>query len=544
MRSILKYTKIAAVLGVFALTSCEANFDKINENPNQTTLASPGALFSQTLWNIGFNDYDVWYGGRQTMVAAQQWAQRNYTSEDRYSFRANVMDGFFRNNYIWMSNLQTIIALNTDPTTKESMATLYGDNKMQIACAEVVKCWVFQLLTDSFGDIPYNQALDIVKYSQPSYDSQKVIYDGLIAKLKQLQTDFKAVIAAGGTGFSNGDLLFRGDLNKWVRFSNSLRLRLALRASSHSVRSNGAPDPVYIAEANSAIADGVLSSNADNAQVNFSSVGVPNEAPIYNGYYTGKRNDFTMTANFVDLVKGNNITTINYSNPFHGFVDPRWSIFRGPNYATAPTKLGMPYGLPDAEAQGFRTNLLSYSYSIPYANTAKVIRADFPSTLLDYPTVCFMISEVKGWDADYFQKGILASMLQWGADTTGLTANYINPILIKFNAGNVEQKKEMVITQKYIHLYMQAHEAWTEYRRTGYPKCLVKPGQITYGTITFEPVSGNESGSDVVARFKYPTSEYTLNKKNVNAALEAQGISPAGGDAHAVRMWWNGSGKQ
>ncbi|HSA04849.1 MAG TPA: SusD/RagB family nutrient-binding outer membrane lipoprotein, partial [Tenuifilaceae bacterium] len=120
-------------------------------------------------------------------------------------------------------------------------------------------------------------------------------------------------------------------------------------------------------------------------------------------------------------------------------------------------------------------------------------------------------------------------------------------------AGTDEQKKEMCITQKYIHLLMQPHEAWAEYRRTGYPKSLVKPGEVTYVfpniagvdpdyqglSVTFTPVGGSESGADIVARFKYPSSEYTLNKTNVDAA-----VARMGEDSHSQRVWWAGGGQQ
>ena len=549
MKSTIKYFKVVLLLSVLSFASCEYNFENVNDNPNKSVESNTSALFSQAIWNFGYNNYDVWYGGRQSLNACQQWAQRSYTSEDRYSYRPNVMDGFFRNNYIYMSNLQKIIELNTNPTTKDKMLKLYGDNRMQITLAEIVKIWAFQLLTDAFGDIPYSQALQLEKYPQPKYDSQKSIYDALLTKLDLQIAMLETLISEEVLGYEKGDLFYKGDLTKWLKFCNSLKLRLALRASYNTIRTSGNPDPTYIQIAEDAIDAGVLSSNGDNAQVHFSAVGAPNEAPIYTGYYTDVRNDFTMTANFIDLLKGNDISLIGFSNPFGGIQDPRWKIYAGPNYSGSdysviPTKVGMPYGLEDGVAKTVRANLLSYSPTISYSLAAKVIRADFPSTFLDYPTVCFMVSEVETFDKNWFLKGVRASLEMWGVPQVDVNP-YIQNVSTKWDAATTDaQKLELIITQKYIHLYMQGYEAWAEYRRTGYPKCLIKPGQKTYKDYIFQPVSGNESGNDIVARFKYPTSEYTLNKSNVNAALSAQGIAPNGGDAHAVRMWWAGAGKQ
>ncbi|MDP4185137.1 MAG: SusD/RagB family nutrient-binding outer membrane lipoprotein [Bacteroidota bacterium] len=532
MKVIKKYSSLLLIALLFLATSCEEKFNEINTNPNQPneTQGATPALLSQALRDIAFNDFDEWNGGRQAFVASQQWAQRNYTSEDRYAFRESVTDAFFRNNYIWMNNLEKIIKLNTDAATKDKMASLYGENKMQIAVANTVKAWVFQLLTDSFGDIPYSEALNYVANPSPKYDSQKDIYDALIATLKQAATD----LGNSSAGFPSGDLFYKGDTDKWRKLANTLRLRLALRASN--------VDASYLAEAQSAINDGVLDSNADNAQVNFSTVGDPNEAPLYAAFYTDGRNDFTMTRQFVNLMKGLDDSNKSFVNPYNGIVDPRLAIYRGPSMSESRT--GVPYGMPDADTKAFvkANSVISYSPALAQSDNSIIIRANYPSTFIDYPTVCFMKSEVLGWDANEFQKGIIASCDMWGVPAADRDA-YVTAVMAKFASASPAQKKELVLTNKYIHLYTQPYEAWAEYRRTGYPKSLVKPGEITavIGGVQkiFTPVTGKESGNDIVARFLYPTSEFTLNKTNVDAAA-----TKIGGNSHKTRVWWAGGGSQ
>ena len=525
----MRYKILITALLLIAFTGCEKDFDKINRNPNAATEAATSALLTQAIRDFAFADFDVWYAGRQSSLASQHFSQRNYTSEDRYAFRTGVTDGFFRNNFIYMNNLQTIIRLNTDPETKDSYASLYGDNNMQIAIAQIVKAWVFQLLTDYFGDIPYSQALDIETYPQPVYDTQKAVYDGLIAKLNEAQTMLENSTT---DGFATGDVFFGGDLSKWIKLANSLRLRLALRASN--------ADPTYLTEAQDAIADGVMESNDDNAMFRFSASGTPNEAPWYNGFYVNGRNDFSFTAGFMELIKGNNNQA--FVNPFLGLRDPRYPIFT--SYTT--DRQGVPYGMTEVLTQKWWSTNSANRVSLYHRNPL-ILQANFPTTFLDYPTVCFMISEVKGWDATWFEEGINASLEHWASlanagdlDEGGV---YVTEVMNRFNAATDEQKKEMVITQKYIHLLMQPHEAWAEYRRTGYPKSLVKPGDVTAiidgAEVVFTPSSGAESGADVVARFKYPTSEFTLNKANVEAAA-----SRMGEDSHKQRVWWDGGGLQ
>jgi hypothetical protein len=521
MNAVSKYSILFTLLVAFGIAGCEKDFDKINTDPNRATEASTSGLLTQAIRDLAYGNFDVWYAGRQSSLASQHFSQRNYTSEDRYSFRTNVTDGFFRNNYIWMYNLQQIIILNTDPETKDEYAELYGDNNMQIAIAEIMKCWGFQLLTDYFGDVPYTQAFDIDNYPQPAYDTQKQIYDGLIAKLKAART---ALLNSTTDGFETGDLLFGGDLDKWIRFANSLRLRLALRASN--------ADASYLTEAQQAITDGVMESNDDNAMCRFSSSGTPNEAPWYNGFYVSGRNDFSFTERFMELLKGNN--HLSFTNPFNGLRDPRYPVFT--TYTT--DRKGVPYGMSDVLTQRWWSGNTATRVSL-YSRYPLILEANFPTTFLDYPTVCFMISEVEGWDADWFEEGINASLEKWGAENDA----YVSSVMTRFNAATVEGKKEMVITQKYIHLLMQPHEAWAEYRRTGYPKSLVKPGEVTTiindENIIFTPVPGSESGSDVVARFKYPNSEYTLNKASVEAA-----VGRMGEDSHRQKVWWAGGGTQ
>lgn len=525
----MRFKIFIMALLLIAFSGCEKDFDKINTNPNAATKASTPALLTQAMRDFAFNDFDTWYAGRQASLTSQQFSQRNYTSEDRYAFRSGTTDGFFRNNYIYMNNLQTIIKLNTDPATKDEYASLYGDNNMQIAVAEIMKSWVYQLLTDYFGDIPYTQALDIVTYPQPAYDPQKTVYDGLIATLNDAQTKLENSTT---DGFASGDVFFGGDLTKWIKFANSLRLRIALRASN--------ADPSYLAEAQDAIADGVMESNDDNAMFAFSSSGAPNEAPWYNGFFVAVRNDHTFTAGFMELIKGNNNQA--FVNPFLGLRDPRYPIYT--SYTT--DRQGVPYGMTDVLTQKWWSGNAATRVSL-YARVPLILQANFPSTFLDYPTVCFMISEVEGWDADWFEEGVTASLEKWAslANLEAIDADgaYVNEVMNRFNAATDEGKKEMVITQKYIHLLQQPHEAWAEYRRTGYPKSILKPGDVTAvidgAEVVFTPAPGSDSGSDVVARFKYPTSEYTLNKANVEAA-----VARMGEDSHRQRVWWDGGGLQ
>lgn len=524
MRTLYKYISVFLLTSVL-LVSCEKDFDEINTSPNSPDKAQSQFLLTYAQRQFAYAIYDSWFSGRMASVASQQWAQRNYTTEDRYDFRANVTNNYYRNLYFYLMNLEEVIRLNTDATTKAEMAIVSGDNNAQIATAMILRACIIQLMTDCWGSIPYSQAFKPLQYPTPAYDTQASIYAALISELEQAATLIGTTTSAWDSG---GDIIYGGDMTKWKKFANSLRLRLAVRMN----RVNAA---TASAVALDAIADGVFTSNDDNAVFNFVKDGAPNAAPMYEAFFTSARNDFSMTKQFVNLMKGLNdpdIRTGGYNNPFVGISDPRLAIYRGA--AMDNNTIGLPYGLPDEDMKGYvnaNTNVINY-FTSP---VAKVVAADFGSIFLDYPTVCFMVSEVNSWDRTWFNNGVQASCEMWGVNAAN-TTTYVTSVLAAYDAAPVAQREELVITQKYIHLFSQSHEAWSEYRRTGFPLSIVKPNEVTLidGATTFRFVPLYSSGTNIVSRFLYPSSEFTLNKANVNAAIATQGA-----DSYATRLWWD-----
>jgi hypothetical protein len=98
--------------------------------------------------------YDVWFSGRQCLVYAQYWGQRNYTEEDRYQIRESVNNNYFGMLYALQANLDKVIELNTNPETA-SVSSAYGNNDNQIAASKILKVWLYGVMTDTWGDIPY-----------------------------------------------------------------------------------------------------------------------------------------------------------------------------------------------------------------------------------------------------------------------------------------------------------------------------------------------------------------------------------------------------
>jgi len=508
--NILKYTLSLLVLVVMAV-GCTKDFDEINTDPNRPKEVPTVNLISTAQRYLTDDIFDEWFSARQGLLWSQFWAQRNYTEEDRFIIRQNTNNTYWRLIYTDMMDLQNIINIASDPDRRAEINTYYGDADGQIAVANILKSYVFQLLVSTYGDIPYEEAFDAINNPTPAYSTQKVIFLDLFAKLKAAAEYLEA---SETTVFTSGDLMYNGDPAQWAKFANSLRLKLAIRLSKTT-------DPDLIAARDAAIDEAsgnAFTSNADNAGVTYLGDGESN-SPMYDGFYVARRNDFTVTANFVDLLKGINDTLNNKTNPFAGIEDPRLAIFvpkRGGVYR------GMPYGIVNQNASALRSVTADL-----YNSQNLVAHADATVVWMDYAEVCFILSELNGWSQAHYEAGVAASLERWGAEGA---ADFIAAL----PAANAEN----VMTQKYIALYMNGYEAWAEYRRTGFPKSIIeigeKTGPLSNGTVvTFGPET--LAGNDMIPRrLTYPKQEYSINKDNVDAAA-----ATIGGDTYNSKLIWD-----
>jgi hypothetical protein len=465
---------------------------------------------------------DEWYSGRMVLPWVQYWAQLNYTEEDRYQYRENSNNDTWKTVYTDLMDLQRIVELNTSEATKGDMLQ-YGATQNQIAAARILKTWVFNLLTDSYGPIPYHsvgtvdpdfQALNATTgVIGPVYASQEKVYRDMIKELKEAA----AQIDENKPAFVEGDVLLNGDALLWKKFANSLRLRLAMHMR--------AKDKAY-ADQNitEAIAGGLMSSNDDNATVEFESTAT-NASPMYQAFIVSARTDFAVAMPFVDLLKG-------IKGPFTGKVDPRLFIYAAPkgtkvgdvaagnfSVGTVDSYEGQPYGVENHIAAAVKGVTNS---SLPFAP----IQATFGEVFMEYAEVCFLMSEYNNWAQDWYIKGITASMERWGVPASDITS-YI--------AGLPAASQESVLTQKYISLYMQPHEAWTEYRRTGYPKTLIKPNTsyTSAAGVSYSFVPLVVDAKDLPDRIGFSQSEQLLNVEGYKS-----GKTKLGGDDNMLTKLW------
>ncbi len=523
-------------LGIL-LAGCTKDFEEINTDPNNPPKVSPASLLTNAQKAFMDDTRDAWWAGRMSYPWSQYLCQRNYTEEDRYLIRQNVNNTYWGLLYRDVMDLVEIIRLNTSEDTREE-ASIYGPNENQIAVAMIMKAYMVQIMTDTWGDIPYSEAFNINNKPSPAYDSQEAIYADLVREL----TEASDMIDVGQPAFSVGDIIYNGDATKWKKFANSLKLRL-------SIRMKNVEGSNWQGHFDEAIAAGVFESNGDNAL--FTYIGTdPNNSPMYDAFVTNGRNDFTVTKQFVDILKGVDDTLNNKVNPFHGLLDPRLAAFisdENVTYSGGGDPLavtGIPYGMSNAYTRRFRGSTPNFGYYLGIFN-----QSNAKLSYMTYAEVCFLISERNNWDQTWYERGVQASLDMWGALAGELygwsgtrTARY-QADAAEYLAALPPSTPDRVITQKYINGFGDGSEAWAEIRRTGFPTMLVRPGEITYRG----PVVTDDNGdpvdvffvpfgnvNEIIPRQTYPYEEQTLNADNYTSAAAA-----IGGDEHTTKVWWN-----
>jgi hypothetical protein len=483
MKHNLKYKFTAAALMVALLwgPSCKkVDFGRINNNPNTTTAPITSALLTNALSSIGSRTWDG--GGISSLggLYCQYFAETQYTDESRYSKTTTNWDGYYAGV---MYDLQNIINYNSDPATAP-VAVANGSNANQIAVAKILLQYNFWLLTDTWGDLPYTQALK-GKGVIP-YDPQQTIYMGMLKTLTEAVQGFD-----NGKG-PDGDILFNGNVSKWKKFGNSLRMLIALRMSKAD-KGNGA------AEFNAALnaTGGFIEDNNDNATLAYPGGSYLN--PFYNYYNIVKRDDYSVATTIMDYMTS------------HG--DLRNTIY-------GTSTVGFPYGLTRDLAVQFANSNINYSRLM--APSVATETSGIPVVTAAHIFLARAEAANLGWTnenvVDLYDRGIAASWSQWGIDNGSSLANYLANGDVDLGTGN---KAKKIATQQWIAWYPNGWQGWSVWRKTGYPELSPAPGTST-----------------IPRRLSYGPNEPQLNPANYTPAA-AQYTGSDGTNSQFARIWWD-----
>ena len=520
MRKYITGCNLLMVLSaVIFLSSCTKKFEELNTDKTKLV-----ALKGKELDKL-FTTAE--YLG--TINGAYQLIQSLYTDEQaqffactqsRFPSDRNVMVGGWIDGG-WGEFLTGATTL--DAILKQTGPTSLSPDPYREAVAKIWKVYIFMPMTDIFGPIPYSEVgngKDIVLY-----DSQEAIYKDFFKLLAEATAVLSVTVPGKEKVFADGDVIYGGDVRKWLIFGNSLRLRAALRVSKIL------PD-VAKAEAKAAAeaTGGLMIRNDQNAFRKTTPPNYVNPLGLISDW-----GEFRMSASMESILKG--------------YADPRLPKYFAPADATGSFK-------------GIRNGLTVEQLSDPVNSTENnsnvVIRfrqaemGTEPFGLMVAAETWFNLAEatLNGWSVgalsakECYENGIAASMEQWGVtnsaayiSSTNTPAAYTSPnavynlpalsdIPVAFGSTQAVQR-EQIGTQKWLALYPSSSpNAWAEFRRTGFPKLYPRLNNSN-------PDASVQANS--VKRLTFPPNEAIINAKGFQSGVQKLG----GSDKTSTKLWWN-----
>lgn len=471
------FSVMVLVVTVFAFSSCEK---PDNINPKAATEVPAEVLFSSAEVALvnQVNNMSVNYNTTRLLV--QYWQETTYFNEARYNFSdRNIPDNYsaalYRDAIMDFKEAKRLL--------NEKTLTLASDKAQrdnQVAIADILQVYAFQVAVDAFGDMPYSEALLGLDDTYPAYDDAATIYADLLARLT---ADIATLDASEGS-YGSADFIYGGDVTLWKKFAASLKLRVGMRlADVNPTAAKAAVESAYAA--------GVFDAEDESGILYYSGI-YPYVNTIYSGFFVDGRKDYIPTNTLVDYMKA--------------MDDPRLPLY---------------FTQYDGEYVGAIAGLDGAQSYNNYSNFAdRFFQPDFEAILIDYVETEFLLAEAaqRGWSVggtaeDYFNNAVTESILYWEG-TADQAADYLaaNP----YNAANW---KESIGMQKWLALYNRGVEAWAEWRRLDYPILNVPEGMV-YG--------------DIPSRMPYPFNEIKNNKSNYVAASSA-----IGGDDMRTKLFWD-----
>lgn len=447
-----KYLAVIAAL-VLTTSSCEKFYD-INKDPDAILQAPMPTIWTSVTANVAY-----WSGSdlnRYTSLLTQHYSGQsngtlNQTQEfDKYLITGQDSNNLFSTAYAGiLSDIETIIKI----AGEEGSPNYSG-------VAKLLKAYMYQVLVDSYGDLPYSEAMKLTSNVAPKYDDDEQIYTGLIALIDQGISEVNATVSKQSPG-TNSTIFpgaFTTTRTNWVKFANTLKLRIYLHYSEKN-------PTLLTTSMNALIASGAtfIASNADNFQMTFRDV-------------AGGRNpiDQFETSRGGYLVAGSYLVTL-----MDGKNDPRRASYFSP-FDTAPFYRGAVVGAAN------NSTLYSRLHTFLRGNaTGTVYTGAAPLRMLTYAEYNFIRAEaalrfgVTGVAQTFFTNGITASLTAAGVSATDQAAYLTaNGTLV----GTSAQQLQQIIEQKYIANYGVVSEPWTDWRRTGYPAFAIPSNAVVTST--------------------------------------------------------------
>lgn len=470
------------LFSLLLLIGCTNNFKEINTNPNSPSTAQPSLLLRQVLYNFADNmSYEGFVAGD---LLSQHRTALDFNAFDRHALKSPQLGGnpwpiFYKN----LRDNETILTLSQqDPL----LAVYQGP-------ALILKAYMAAGLTDLFGDVPYFEAFNGANgIVRPAYDAQQKIYLDPKGILDNLDKGILAIKNYKGIIKLQGDVMYNGDLNAWIRFANSLKIKALVRISGKVLRADQLQQ--LYDEGN------YIKTNTQNAVFNFTN-SAPNSFRL-SQLRAGDFNNFVLSKTMADILLGLNDNRIE-------------TLFRPYSKSTTGQFSGLINGIDPSKT---KVSLEEFSLG------GTVFREDSSTLDANFLTaweIQFTLAEAaqKGYITanaqTLYENGLRLAFEYWN---TSIPANYLTGTAAYNNPASSPLKQ--IITQKWIANTINGYEGWIEYNRTGFPD--------------LKTISASLNNNIIPVRMPYPAEEEALNSENYKKAAAA-----TDGNSINTRVWWN-----
>lgn len=493
---------------LLGLASCDQGFDELNINKTAATAINPVFILNNATVNSSYSNSSIFYD----MGVVQQMVTPNEGVLTGANFNQDNRDNTVQN---WQKYYRTVIR-NTQDVIDQTKALPARSNLTNMA--RILQAHAFMILTDSYGDVPYNDAAKgyTSQIFLPKYDTQQSIYTAIIKEL----TEASAALDASKT-IETADVLYSGNVALWRKYGNSLLLRAGMRLS----KVDATQAQQVVARAAQA---GVMEANTDNAMIRHDANYVNANGNLLNA--TEAANVY-LGAPFVDYLKATN-------DPRLRSIAVRYVGARsGPEQVASrantdpAVQIGMPFGFNNATiATQVTANQFNSFYEFTQLDRTRMGKNTAPTFLVTAAQTQLLLAEAaqRGWVTGttaetYYNRGVRLHMEQLATvDANSAVPAAAITAYLTANPFRAATALEQINTQYWIASFLNGPEAFANFRRSGFP--TLKPN----------PFPGKGIKGDFIRRLTYPNSEISVNSINVKEA-----IGRMGADDLDTKVWWD-----
>jgi len=470
-------------------SSCTKSLSDLNVNGKSASNVPSVTLFTMGEKALVDNFTTTSVSIAPFRVLSQEWTENTYVYEAQYNFSAyNANAGWWNRLYASTSSTAPGVLTNLQAAKNKFASDILDPAVLRndMIITDILEVFTFNLLLNTYGNIPYSQALDNT-IPFPKYDDAKTVYTDLLTRLDTCIAGLNTSAASLGSA----DQIYKGNVASWKKFAATLKLKMAMMLADK----DAATASKKVLEA---VATGVFAANTDNANMTYDASASGNSNPLWQALVYGGRHDFLPTNLLVNTMVA-------------------WNDPRVPLYFTKDPNNSYSGGVPGA----------GNGYGLFSDFSALIQGQTYPGTILDYAQTEFLLAEavergiaVGGTAQSHYNNAVTASITFFGGTAASATTYLALPAVNYITAAGTWQQK--LGYQKWIANYNMNWDSWTDIRRLGYPNLnVVNPPIAAKGNLPL--------------RLTYPSNESGSNPANWATGVAAL---PGGADVVSAKLFW------